>query len=387
MSRFLTKNNFKEIRVVVLGQRGFPNVQGGIERHCQELYPRLAKLNCDVTILARKGYVSNQQYEYKGVKVIPLWTPRKKSIEAIFHTAIGILWLSRRRKDYDIVHIHAIGPSLLAPAARWLGFVLVITDHGPDYKRKKWGPFARFMLRLGERLGARHAHLIIAVSKNIRDILIEKYRPDVYYVPNGISIPGQVLTTLSLSRFGLEPARYFMAVGRLVPEKGFHDLIEAYAKLNTDWKLVIVGDADHKDKYSRSLKKRAAQIDGVVMTGFQKGRALGELYSNSGLFILPSYYEGLPIVLLEAVSYNLPILVSDIPANREVALPEETFPVGNVEALSQRLAAFLKNPSSLNSPLILDKKKQRLETEFNWDVIALETVRLYQKAAGAPSSL
>ena len=189
-----------------------------------------------------------------------------------------------------------------------------------------------------------------------------------------------------LSKFGLESGRYFLAVGRLVPEKGFHNLLAAYVKLDTDWKLVIVGDSDHKDKYSLNLKKRAEQRDGVVMTGFQKGEALSELYSNAGLFILPSYHEGLPIVALEAMSYNLPVLLSDIPANKEVALSEETFPVGNVEALSQKLQSFIENPLILNSPQISDKKKRRLETEFNWDVIAQKTADLYQAVAKMPSN-
>jgi len=121
------------------------------------------------------------------------------------------------------------------------------------------------------------------------------------------------------------------------------------------------------------------------MTGFQKGKALSELYSNAGLFVLPSYHEGLPIVALEAMSYKLPMLLSDIPANKEVALPEETFPVGDVEVLSQRLQSFIENPALFNSPQIIAKKKRRLETEFNWDVIAKQTADIYQAIAKMPA--
>ena len=190
-----------------------------------------------------------------------------------------------------------------------------------------------------------------------------------------------------MADFGLEKGKYFLTVGRLVPEKGFLDLLEAYESLNTDWKLAIVGAADHIDDYSNTLRRRADQIEGVVMTGFQADEALAELYSNAGLFVLPSYHEGLPIVVMEAITHKLPMLVSNIPAIREFALDEETFPVGDIEALSQRLRAFLENPALLNSPKMLIKKIQMLDTEFNWDVIADRTCEVYKAVARMPTSM
>jgi glycosyltransferase involved in cell wall biosynthesis len=166
-------------------------------------------------------------------------------------------------------------------------------------------------------------------------------------------------------------------VGRHVPEKGFHDLIAAFRKIDSDWKLVMVGAADHEDDYSRSLKQQAAAVNNIVMTGFQKGRALGELYSNAGLFVLPSYHEGLPIVALEAMSYNLPMLLSDIPANREVVSPGETFPVGDVDALAEKLSRFIRNPAEYFEKGIHEERRKRLETEFNWDIIARKTLEVY----------
>lgn len=367
-----------KIRIAVLGLRGFPGVQGGVEKHCQELYPRLTQHNCEITVLARKGYVKEDPYVYQGVKIIPLGCPKEKSLEAICHTAAGLAWLAGRRRDYDILHLHGIGPSLLILLAKWLGFRVVVTNHGPDYDRQKWGAVAKNMLRLGECLGARYAHRIIAVSKHIKAGLRAKYGRTAQYIPNGVNIPAKVSTMQALNDFGLEPGRYILAVGRLVPEKGFHDLLEAFAETDSGWKLVIVGRADHQDYYSTTLIQRAKQINKVVMTGFQKGRALAELYSNGGLFVLPSYHEGLPIAALEAMSYNLPILLSDIPANREVARPEETFPVGNREALARKLRAFLDDQSTTVSPRSLSEKQERLKSEFNWDVIAQQTVALYQ---------
>ena len=381
------RNNSKKLRILVLGIRGFPDVQGGIERHCQELYPRLIDYNFDITVLARKGYVKGQAFSYKGVKIVPLWAPKSKYLETIYHTAIGIFWLSKHRNDYDILHIHGIGPSLLAYPAKRLNFRLVITHHGPDYRRRKWGPLARAMLRLGERLGVKHACLIIAVSKYIKTLLHDEYESDAVYIPNGVKIPKATPPGSVLSYFGLEPGRYFLAVGRLVPEKGFLDLLNAYERLNTGWKLVIVGDADHEDHYSKRLKKRAKNADGVVMTGFQTGEALAELYSNAGLFVLPSYHEGLPIAGLEAMGCDLPMLVSDIPSNKELVFPEETFSVGNIEELSQKLGAFSANPPLFKSPQILAEKKKRLKTEFNWDIIARKTSDLYGVIAKMPANM
>lgn len=361
-----------------------PHVQGGVEKHCQELYPRLVERGFDVTVFGRKGYVPPSPFEFRGVKVIPLWTPRKKSLEAIVHTTYGVLWLACRGQGFDLLHIHAIGPSLTAPLARRLGLRLVITNHGPDYDRQKWGAVAKCMLRRGEALGARQAHVVVAVSQHIKNLLQERYHRAAVYIPNGVEAPQRPPPGRVLEAFNLAAKRYILTVGRFVPEKGFHDLLAAYGRLETDWKLAIVGDADHEDAYSRGLKKKAGQTPGVVMTGFQKGLALAELYANAGLFVLPSYHEGLPIVGLEAMSYDLPMLISDIPANTEIARPEELFEVGDVAALADKLKAFLEDPSLLLNPEIKFLKKRRLAEEFDWEVIADQTARVYRLAVGLP---
>ncbi len=372
-------NDKKKIRVAVLGLRGIPDVQGGVEKHCQELYPRLVGKNCEITILARAGYVDKNSYTYKGVQVIPLSCPKQKSTEAITHTFFGLLWLARHRRNFDIIHLHAIGPALLAPLARLLGLRVVMTNHGPDYDRQKWGMLAKKILKTGERLGARYAHGVICVSNHIRSQLQAKYSISPQYIPNGVTIPAKRQSLTALHTFGLEPGKYILAVGRLVPEKGFHDLLEAYAQTNRKWKLVIVGRADHEDTYSRKIIQRAEAIEGAVMAGFQTGKSLEELYSHAGLFVLPSFHEGLPIVALEAMSYSLPFILSDIPANREVGRPEETFPPGNQVGLARKISSFLANPAILDSPRRIQEKRDRLQTEFNWDLISAKTASLYRQ--------
>jgi len=368
------ETDHRRLRIAVLGLRGIPEVQGGVETHCQALYPRLAAKGHEVTLFARKGYVPKQPYDYRGVKVIPLWTPRKKSLEAIVHTLLGILNIAFHRTSYDLLHIHAIGPSLVIPIARLFGIPVVMTHHGPDYDRKKWGGFAKKMLRLGEANAARFATEIITVSRHIRSLLKTNFNRAATYIPNGVDLPDILPPGDALIKHGLESRKYILTVGRLVPEKGFHDLLEAYRRIDTDWNLVIAGDADHEDDYSRNLKERAAGIPGVVMTGFIKGKTLQELFSNAGLFVLPSYHEGLPIVMLEAMSYSLPILASDIPANRELAGPEETFRVGDIPDLKERIEERIAQEFAPSAG------RERIRKEFNWDRIADATEQVYLRA-------
>jgi glycosyltransferase involved in cell wall biosynthesis len=363
------------IRIAVLGTRGFPNVQGGIERHCEELYPRLVSLGCIVTVFGRKGYVPDMFYEFKGVQVVPLWTVKKKSIEAIVHTFYGLVLIAVRRNKFDIVHIHGIGPALVVPLARLFGLKVVVTNHGSDYERAKWGTTARLFLRTGELLGTRFASAVIAVSKQIKNMLEVKYRRSVVYIPNGVTIRKQVPNNTIKKKYALEPGKYLLAVGRLVPEKGFHDLVEAYAGVESDWKLVIAGGADHEDNYSSMLRDQSSRDPRIVMTGFITGDLLAEIYSHAGLLILPSYHEGLSITILEAMSYNLPILASEIPANRELLADENVlFKPGDIDVLRKKIKEFISGDNRKGISMVF---QERINTEFNWNTIAQETKGLY----------
>lgn len=363
------------LRIAVLGTRGFPDVQGGVERHCEELYPRLSSLGCRVMVYSRKGYVDSGRKRYKGVDMFPMWAPRIKSMEAIIHTLLGIIHISFHRKAFDIVHIHAIGPSLLTPVARLLGFKVVVTNHGPDYDRQKWGRMAKRVLRFSEAVGVRFASAVIAVSKHIKRSLKEKHSRESSYIPNGVILPEKMPPGSTIARYSLKEGRYIFAVGRLVPEKGFHDLLEVFKNISTDWKLVIAGGVDHKDNYSASLYKHAEADDRVVMTGAISGDTLSELYSNAGFFILPSYHEGLPITLLEAMSYGLPLLASNIPANMELVVDESfTFPPGDRKLMADMISQIInKSPGKKRIAM----NKERLDKEFNWDEITGETMSVY----------
>ncbi|MFQ5714324.1 MAG: glycosyltransferase family 4 protein [Candidatus Scalinduaceae bacterium] len=378
------------LRVAVLGTRGFPKVQGGVEAHCEELYHRLANGSCEVTVFTRKPYVSLKIYKYKGVNLIPLSCPKNKFLEAFLHTFIGIVVI--RKFSPDILHIHAIGPSLFIPVARLLGLKVVMTHHGPDYKRKKWGKLAKFVLKLGERLGCKWANCVITISGTVSDHIRKEYERDVTIISNGVTMPEILQSNNSLKEYGLDKGKYLLSVGRFVPEKGFHDLIDSFNQLLTcnsksqylnnrfpiqDWKLVIVGDSDHEDKYSLRLKEKAYRTKNVIMTGFLTGEPLHELYSHAGLFVLPSYYEGLPIVLLEAMSYGLSCIASDIPANKDIELLAEDrfFKAGDINGLAKKVNEFVVKPLSEEEKRI---QLNGINEKYNWDKIAQKTMKVYE---------
>ncbi len=372
------------MKVAVLGTRGFPNVQGGVEMHCQQLYPRLTQMGLDITVFTRTPYLARPfKSKWKDVKFINLWCPRQKNFEAIVHTTLAVLWARLVRSD--IVHIHTIGPSLLVPLAKLIGLKVVMTHHGPDYKRAKWGRLANVALKLGERLGCKYANQIIAISSGIRKQVKERFDRESHLIPNGIEIPERARETAYIESLGLTHGKYILAVARFVPEKGLHHLISAFSSLQTDWKLVIAGDADHETPYSRRLKSQAADNSKVLLTGFIQGNALNEIYSHAGLFILPSYHEGLPIALLEALSYGLSVLVGDIAPNREVGLDEDSyFPVGNEKALAKKLDQWIKK-----CPLSGEEQTKQIEMvrqRYNWGDVAEQVLQVYKNVLVARSS-
>ena len=370
------------MEIHVTGLRGIPGVMGGVESHCQEILPRIKaqNLDFDIAVLCRSPYVENDRREYRNLRLIPLPAPKLRSLEAIVATFIAILYafVSRARA----IHIHAIGPSLLAPLARILGLKVIVTHHGADYERAKWGSFAKLVLRLGERSSLIWAHKVIAVSPSIaRDLkrLFPSQAHKVVYIPNGApQFPtGGERSETVLHRLGVEKGNFILAVGRLVPEKGLHDLIDAFEarKEGPARKLLIAGGADHGSPYARKLLDRAS--DNVIFAGVQSHDALKTLYDHCALFVLPSYHEGLPISALEAASCSAPMVLSDIPANRDLGFDEaHYFPAGDV----MRLAEILEGPFEA---LVGDVEVVR--RRFDWDRSARSTARIY-RALVTPTS-
>jgi glycosyltransferase involved in cell wall biosynthesis len=362
------------MRVVVLGLRGIPDVQGGVETHCQHLFTKIAARGHEVTVFCRRPYV-NAQLSCGPVKLFSSRCPSQHNLEAICHTFIGVFHAWRFRPD--ILHIHAIGPSLFVPLARLLGMRVVCTNHGPDYERGRWGRLARWVLRIGERLGSRFAHAVIAISPAIADRLTARHDCKVDVIPNGVVLQRRRTAVTALTEVGLQRGKFILTVARLVPEKGLDDLMDAFqlASLPANWKLVIVGGADHTSKYSRHLVERGSSIPGVVMTGRLHGEPLAELYSHAGMFVLPSHHEGMPIVLLEAMSYGLSVLASDIPAHRSLNLPDDRlFRMGDPVSAAQKMSYFAANPQTAEAEV---EQINRVGEMFDWDSIAKKTLEVY----------
>jgi glycosyltransferase involved in cell wall biosynthesis len=258
-----------------------------------------------------------------------------------------------------------------------MGFKVVITNHGPDYDREKWGKTAKAMLRLGEKLGGVYANEVIAISSMIANIIYERCHRKSNIIYNGVTLPQKSKKKGFLEQFGIKPGKYVLAVARFVPEKGLHDLIEAVRMLDHSQQLVIVGDADHETVYSRNLRSVAAEDKRIVLTGYLTGESLNQVYTHAVLFVLPSYHEGLPIVLLEAMSYGIPVLVSDIPANNEVKLSvDRYFKCGDIKDLKAKMQILLEKGLS-------DQERKGIqnliEEKYNWNKIADRTIEVYRK--------
>ena len=363
------------MKIFVTGTRGIPDIPGGVEKHCQELYPRIVAGGHQVLLSTRTPYLNEHLVQWKGVKLVPIYAPRVKSLEAIIHTTLSLIKALFYRPD--LVHIHAIGPALVTPLARLLGFKTVITHHGPDYDRAKWGKAARFMLRLGEKLGGRWADEVIVISPVIAEIIQKRCNRDSSLIYNGVDLPRISSNTSYLRKMNIRPGKYILAVARFVHEKGLHDLIRAFGSLQEDMQLVIVGDADHESEYSRQLKAEVLQDPRIILTGYIKGENLNQVFSHAKLFVLPSYHEGLPIALLEAMSYGHTVLVSDIPAHLQVGLPERCyFCLGDTQDLADKITSLSDSPISEKE---LEKIRQVIQEKYNWDKIADQTIEVYRK--------
>lgn len=329
------------MNIFVFGTRGFPNVQGGVEKHCEHLYP-LMPGRYKITCFRRKAYIAKgkQASPYPNIRFIDLPSTRVKGFEAFFHSLLCAACCILKRPD--VVHIHNIGPGLFIPLLKFFGLKTILTYHSPNYEHAKWGFLGKAILRFSERCALRHADALIFINRN----QMEKYSPAIRakstLIPNGIEIKPRFAKPFRITRLGLQPRSYILAVGRLTQEKGFDYLIDAFLSLpDEEIKLVIAGGADHKSAYADRLRRKASPR--ILFTGFVEGKLLQELYSLCRLFVLPSHNEGYPLALLEAVGYNLPLLASDIPANKQLRLPLGCyFRAGSASHLAEEITRKLQ---------------------------------------------
>jgi glycosyltransferase involved in cell wall biosynthesis len=368
-----------DMKVCILGLRGLPSVMGGVEMHCEQLFPRLRKLRPDdsFTIIARTGYVSQAVSEYEGLRIVSLGHAKSRHLETITNTIYGVIY-ARFILGAELLHLHGIGPALVTPIAKTLGMKVIVTYHSKNYEHRKWNRFARSILLMGEFCAVTFADTVIAVSQCLASDLKRRFpkaASKIHFIPNGANHIDKAGLNAGcrcdvLARHGLGQQQYIVAVGRLVPEKGFHDLQEAFTLARLDRKLVIVGDADHRDKYSRCLIQKASES--IVFTGFVPHDAVRDLLENASLFVLPSHNEGLPIAALEALDANVPILLSNIEPNLDLGLgPSNYFSVGNVGDLRSKLS----QDHELYRVHPVDRAK--ILGRYDWSAVSTETDKIY----------
>lgn len=365
------------MKAFLIGQKGIPAKNGGVEKHVENLAIRLANSGQEVFVYARNNYQDKKLKQYQGVNIINLPSIGTKNLDAISHTFFACLDLIFRRRP-DVVHFHSVGPSSLILLIKIFRpkLKVVFTFHCQDYHHQKWGRLARWYLKLGEAIGCRYADQVITISEELKKYSKEKYGVEATYIPNGAEKVTETNDDL-LNSWNLKKGEYFVSISRLVKHKGIHYLIEAYQKLATEKKLVIVGGGAFTDEYVSELKKLAGDNPNIIFTGNQSGKVLAQLYANAYAFIQPSEYEGLSVALLEAMSYGLPCIVSDIPANLEaVAGQALIFENKNIKDLEDKMLKILSNPDLKKE--IGQKLRERADSEYNWDIIAENTRKLYE---------
>lgn len=375
------------LRIAMIGHKRIPSREGGVEIVVEELSVRMAQKGHRVEVYNRYGHhVSGKKYDdeygwkgrkyYKGVRVRIIPTFQSSSLNAIVYSFLATLRALFTK--YDVLHYHAEGPCAMLWIPKMFGKRVVVTIHGLDWQRAKWGNFASRVIKFGEKMAARHADEVIVLSRNVQQYFKEKYGREVTYIPNGINRPERRKADLIREKYGLERDGYFLFLARIVPEKGLHYLIEAYQKLDTDKKLVIAGGNSQAVEYMEQIHEMAAKEDRILMTDFVQGQTLEELYSNAYAFVLPSDVEGMALSLLEAMSYGNCCLVSDICENTEVVEEQALhFRKGDVKDLQEKLQYLLEHPDTVER--LRSGSADFICGKYNWDEVVDETLRLYRK--------
>lgn len=383
------------MKIIMLGHKRIPSREGGVEIVVEELASRMADLGHNVTVYNRKGqHVSGsennvidykKEYEYKGINVKTIFTLPNKSLNAIVYSFFATLRACVTR--CDVVHFHAEGPCSMIPLAKLFGKKCVATIHGLDWQRAKWGGFATRFLLFGEKMAAKWADEVIVLSNGVQEYFGKEYGRKTVLIPNGINKPQFCEAGEIISKYGIQKEKYILFLARLVPEKGAHTLLEAYAKSNLDMPLVIAGGGSHSGEYENEIKDLAEKINQkpnkkVILTGFIQGRILEELYSNAFVYVLPSEIEGMPLSLLEAMSYGNICLTSDISENTSVTGHYGySFENKNAEALCNALEKLTEEVLQ-KRPYSREEILQFILDKYNWDDVVKRTFECYESING-----
>lgn len=375
------KKRTGQLKIVMLGHKRIPSREGGIEIVVEELSTRMAKAGLDVTCLNRAGrHVSGKAFdaaslkEYKGVHIKTVPALDRKGLAAMTASVSGAI--AAAFGPYNVVHFHAEGPCAMLWLPKLFGKRCVVTVHGLDHQRAKWGRFARAYIMLGEKCAAKFADEIIVLSRGVQQYFKDAYNRETVMIPNGVTRPEVREAQEITERFGLEKDQYILFLGRLVPEKGIHYLIDAFKQVKSEKKLVIAGGNSDAAAYVAALKAQAEGDERILFTDFVQGRVLEELYSNAYIYVLPSDLEGMPLSLLEAMSYGNCCVVSDIRECTEVVEDKAyRFRKGDTDDLAKCLQALCVNSHAVNTMRTVSTFVCR---KYDWDDVTERTLELYE---------
>lgn len=369
-----------KLNIAMLGHKRVPSREGGIEVVVEELSTRMAASGHSVTCFNRRGkHVSGAEIQsvnlYKGVRIKEVFTIDKKGLAAMTSSFFASMEVTFGK--YDVVHFHAEGPCAVLWLPKLFDKRCIATIHGIDWQRAKWGRFASKYIKFGEKIAAKYADEIIVLSKSVQKYFMDTYGRETKYIPNGVNRPALHSPQLIKEKYGLDKDKYILFLGRLVPEKGIKYLIEAFRDVATDKKLIIAGGSSDTDIFIQELKKLAEGDDRIAFTGFVQGQMLEELYSNAYVYTLPSDLEGMPLSLLEAMSYGNCCLTSDIAECAEVVEDKAIlFKKSDVDDLKEKLQYVCDNPN------VVRKMKNGVADficqKYNWDDLVERTLKLYQ---------
>lgn len=371
----------KKLKICMLGHKRIPSREGGIEVVVEELATRMVSLGHEVTCYNRGGHhVSGKEFdqrknkEYKGIKLKTAFTINLKGIAAMSASVFGGIGAAFGK--YDVVHFHAEGPCAMLWLPKLFGKRCIATIHGLDHQRAKWGKLASAYIMLGEKCAVKFADEIIVLSEGVKQYFQDTYRRETRFIPNGVNRPEIKSAELITEKYGLSKDSYILFLGRLVPEKGIRYLIEAFKEVRTDKQLVIAGGSSDTEEFAKELKELSKNDDRIIFTGFVQGQELEELYSNAYIYTLPSDLEGMPLSLLEAMSYGNCCLISDIAECTEVVENNAfIFKKSDVSDLKDHLQEACDYPEAVKR-----LKKQATEficKKYNWDEVVDRTVELY----------
>ena len=382
-----TSEPHNELNIAMLGHKRVPSREGGVEVVVEELSTRMVELGYKVTLFNRKGHhVAGEEFdqkpinEYKGVKLVYVPTINKRGLAAATSSYFGAL--KAAFGPYDIVHFHAEGPCVAIWVPKLMGKRCVVTIHGLDHMRKKWGGFASKYILLGEKRAVKYADEIIVLSQNVQEYFKTTYNRNTIFIPNGVSCPELYEPNIIKTKYNLEKDSYFMFLGRLVPEKGIEYLIKAYKELNTDKKLVIAGSGSDTEEFVNEIHNLTANDDRIIFTGFVQGSELAELFSNCYTFVLPSDLEGMPMTLLEAMSYGRCCLVSDIPECASVVEDKaEIFKAADIEDLRKKMQQLNDNEDLVHE--YQNNAADYICNKYSWDQVVQETLEIYHESSNS----